>query len=533
MNTKTLLTISALALGLYPASLPTHADSPMVGMDMGGMKMAPKPTVQKPSTAPLTVTATVNPAAPQAGDNTLALTVLGSDGKPATGLKLTASVAMTSMDMGTTHPAFVETGGGHYAAKVSFSMNGPWRVVVRSGATKVAVLNFEAGAKTPWKSPPIKGAGVAPGKTDAPAASSMAGLDMGADKKAGSGAGSGGSMAGMDMSSQATKPIAALPGANAPQTEAAKPADRSVSSNQSAGNGGASSMEGMDMKGTETPGAKMDGMKSDGMKMEGMTGIADMKTATVPELHETGTYTATGDENWDKQAGFGHNAGMVGMMNQMMVGGSGMEGMKMPAMDMKFDAKNYAKPSADDADDMAGMDMGGGKSGGNPTAQGSSMPGMDMGGKGAMKGMDMGQTAKPGAQAPSSQGGGMAGMDMGQGGMKNTDMSASKPQPASPGPAGALKITAAMPSSAKAGDNALTIAVADSDGKPVSGAKITASVAMTSMDMGTTHPVITEKGPGQYAATANFSMAGPWRVRVKVTAPGRAPQIKSFDFSAK
>ncbi len=501
MNTKTLLTISVLALGLYPASLPARADSPMGGMDMGGMKMSPKPMAQKPSTAPLTVTATVNPAAPQAGDNTLALTVLGSDGKPATGLKLTASVAMTSMDMGTTHPAFVETGGGHYAAKVSFSMNGPWRVVVRSGATKVAVLDFEAGAKTAWKSPPIKVmdkvAGMAPGKTDAPAASPMAG---------------------MDMSDHATKPNAALPGPNAPQTEATKPADRSVSSNQSAGNGGASSM---------------DGMKSDGMKMEGMTGIADMKTATVPELHETGTYTATGDENWDKQAGFGHNAGMVAMMNQMMVGGSGMEGMKMPAMEMKFDAKNYAKPSADDADDMAGMDMGGGKSGGKPVAQGSSMPGMDMGGKGAVKGVDMGQAAKPGTQAPSSQGGDMAGMDMGQGGMKNTDMSASKPQPASPGPGAALKISAAMPSSAKSGDNALTIVVADSDGKPVSGATITTSVAMTSMDMGTTHPAVTEKGPGQYAATANFSMAGPWRVRVKVTAPGHAPQIKSFDFSAK
>ena len=64
----------------------------------------------------------------------------------------------------------------------------------------------------------------------------------------------------------------------------------------------------------------------------------------MPQLQEKGTYTATGGEDWKAQTGFGHNAGMVGMMNQMMVGGSGMEGMKMPAMKMDFGEKNYTKP---------------------------------------------------------------------------------------------------------------------------------------------------------------------------------------------
>ena len=436
---KTVLILSALTLTTAALTSPARADDAMAGMNMGGMKMA-----AKPAATPLTVTATLNPAAPQAGDNTLALTVLDAGGKPATGLKLTASVAMTSMDMGMTHPTFVETGAGQYTAKVNFSMNGPWRVVVRSGAAKLAVLNFEAGAKAPWKSPAVKAAVVAPAKAGAPAADPMPG---------------------MDMSTAAAKPAAAIPATSAPPPEAAKPAD----------SGG---MAGMDMK--------------------GMTGIADMKTATVPELQEKGTYTATGDEDWAKQTGFGHNAGMVAMMNQMMVGGSGMEGMKMPAMHMKFDEQNYAKPAADDADTpMAGMKMDAKKPDAAPAAPKPDAPAGDVK---AMPGMNMDAAPKPDAA------------------------------PASPAP---VKITVVTTSPPKSGDNPLLISVTDAQGKAVTGAAITTSVAMTSMDMGTTYPAVTEKGGGQYAATVNFSMAGPWRVKVKVTAPGQKPQIKAFDFSAK
>ena len=409
---KTLLILSAMTLVTVSSTLPARA-------------------AQEPAAASLSVTATVNPAAPQAGDNTLALMVLDSGGKPATGLKLTTTVVMTSMDMGTTHPAFLETGGGHYTAKIAFSMNGPWRVVVRNGASKVAVLNFEAGAKTPWKSPLGVAAGLISAKTNTPTASAMPG---------------------MDMSTPAAKPAAALPATSAPPPEAAKPVA------QPPGDTGASSM-----------------------------GSMDMKTATVPELKEKGTYTATGDENWEMQTGFGHNAGMVAMMNQMMVGGSGMEGMKMPAMTMKFDEQNYAKPEADDAD--------------------TTMPGMDMSGKAAEK------KSGPGS---------MAGMDM----------SAPTP-PGTPLAAAPVKITVTTASAPKAGDNPLTISITDAQGKPVTGAAVTTSVAMTSMDMGTTHPAVTEKGSGQYAATVNFSMAGPWRITVKAAAPGRKPQTKAFDFSAK
>ena len=466
MNTKTLLTISALALGLYPASLPTRADSPTGGMDMGSMKMSPKPMAQKPSTAPLTVAAAVSPAAPQAGDNALDLTITGPDGKPAMGLKLTTTVAMTSMDMGTTHPAVTETGGGHYATKVSFSMNGPWRVVVRNGTNKVAVLDFEAGAKTPWKSPPIK----------TPVVKAASATSIGA---APTPPPTASTMPGMEMSTPAAKPAAA----STPQPEAAKPTD-----------GGG--MAGMDMKGTD---------------MKGMTGIADMKTATIPELQEKGTYTATGDENWEKQTGFGHNAGMVAMMNQMMVGGSGMEGMKMPAMTMKFDEQNYAKPEADDAD--------------------TTMPGMDMSGKaadkksgpGSMAGMKM-EVPPPVVKSNTPVGEAKAkpGMDM------------SAPTPTGPPLASApVKITATTASAPKAGDNSLTISIIDAQGKPVTGAAVTTSVAMTSMDMGTAHPAVKDIENGHYTATVTFGMAGPWRVTVKALPPGQKPVVKAFDFMAK
>ena len=105
-------------------------------------------------------------------------------------------------------------------------------------------------------------------------------------------------------------------------------------------------------------------------------------------------------------------------------------------------------------------------------------------------------------------------------------------QPAAAAAGHVLKITATMAFPAKPGDNALDIAVMDKAGKPVTAAKVTAQVAMTSMDMGTASPEVREKGKGHYAATAAFSMAGPWRITVKVAAPGRKPEVKAFDFTA-
>ncbi len=89
-------------------------------------------------------------------------------------------------------------------------------------------------------------------------------------------------------------------------------------------------------------------------------------------------------------------------------------------------------------------------------------------------------------------------------------------------------------SNPKSGDNTLTLKVTTAAGAPVAGAKVASTVAMTSMDMGTTHPPIKEVGNGQYRGTVAFSMSGPWRVTVKVTPPGGGqPQKATFDFNAK
>lgn len=122
----------------------------------------------------------------------------------------------------------------------------------------------------------------------------------------------------------------------------------------------------------------------------------------------------------------------------------------------------------------------------------------------------------------------------GAGGMMQCGMGKPAVAPLSSAPAAknTLKITAVMASPAKSGDNALDIAVMNAAGKPLASAKVTVQVAMTSMDMGTASPTVQEKGKGHYATTAAFSMAGPWRVTVKVVAPGQKPQTKAFDFMA-
>ena len=78
----------------------------------------------------------------------------------------------------------------------------------------------------------------------------------------------------------------------------------------------------------------------------------------------------------------------------------------------------------------------------------------------------------------------------------------------------------------------LTITVTDPSGQPVPGATVTASVAMTSMDMGTSHPAFKDTGAGKYTGQVQFSMAGPWRVTVSVIPPGGGPPtVQAFDYA--
>jgi copper transport protein len=68
-------------------------------------------------------------------------------------------------------------------------------------------------------------------------------------------------------------------------------------------------------------------------------------------------------------------------------------------------------------------------------------------------------------------------------------------------------------------------------GRPVTGAKVTASFAMVEMDMGTSAYRLRERSPGVYAGrTSGLIMAGDWRLGVKVVPPdGAAFSVRVVD----
>lgn len=131
------------------------ATDSMPGMTMPGPAPTPEapPAASASGVSPMAVTvanvtSVVTPAPPKAQrKNVVTLTVTGSNGKPLIGATVKASVAMTSMDMGTSHPAFKDLGDGRYQGQVTFSMTGPWRVTVSvtppgGGTPTTKTLNY-------------------------------------------------------------------------------------------------------------------------------------------------------------------------------------------------------------------------------------------------------------------------------------------------------------------------------------------------------------------------------------------------------
>ncbi len=295
-------------------------------------------------------------------------------------------------------------------------------------------------------------------------------------------------------------------------------------------------------------------------------------------------WTVTGTEDWTLLRGFGKAAGMVGMMNGMMVGGGAMQNMKMGKMDMSM--AEQPAPTPEEARSAPGQapaapTVSPAKAAititpdppvvGDNTldiavtnADGRPITGLKLAATVAMVTMDMG-TAHP---AVTEMGSGhyrtkislsMAGpwrvvlaggeganavkqtLDLQAGGTKASSQAQSpqsqapQAQSSAPASAGPLTVTAALASgAAKTGEgNILVVTVTDAAGRPVTGAHVTSSAAMVTMDMGTTHPVFKDMGNGKYKGTVGFSMAGPWRVTVKAAVLGRPPQTKAFDFTAK
>ncbi len=337
--------------------------------------------------------ASIKPNPPVMDENMLDIQIVDAAKKPIAGLKFTATVAMTSMDMGTAHPTVKETSPGHYQTKPLFLMNGPWRVTIvsKSPALKIP-LDFEIGNKKKWTQDPI-----------------LISLGNPATPTKGSGEANPDEKPTVAPEQQAPTPPALAPTPAEPTTKEPQTVP--------------------DM-------------------------LALHSSALVPELHEKTSYVVNGDENWEIRTGFGKNYQMVAMMFLMMVEGSGMEGMKMAVMNMNFGQDTF--------------------------------------------------TEIPGEASPPLP-------------SMNSD----------------LMVDAKVMGSPKVGDNEVQISLMDGKGNAVTGAKITATVAMTSMDMGTTHPKVQEIGKGLYNTNPAFSMAGPWRLTLVAAASDGKSGTFSFEFEAK
>jgi hypothetical protein len=181
-----------------------------------------------------------------------------------------------------------------------------------------------------------------------------------------------------------------------------------------------------------------------GMAMEMGDAAKDM-----PKIGNGRVVRAPAMTSLEQNAGFGANTAMVDMMNEMMVGGSGMESMKMAPMSLKFNNSTYASPV---------------------------------------------ELQRKAAQRDSDR----------------------------------LRVSASLNE-----DRRLNITLKNIDGKPVTGAKILAFVSMSEMDMGISHPVVTEVGKGRYSAAVNFGMAGSWSVVLTISDAAEAPITKSFKFLIK
>lgn len=287
----------------------------------------------------------------------------------------------------------------------------------------------------------------------------------------------------------------------------------------------------------------------------------------VSRLQPKRVVTVTGTEDWESLRGFGKDAPMAEMMTLMMVGGSGMEHMKMAPM------KRGGRQ-------MAGMDMGA-PAPSTPSAA-ASQNGLDLHaiispnppivGDNTLDIEATDGSGKPVTSLKLSVSVAMTSMDMGtehpkvvegRDGHYTTAVNFSMKGPwrvtftgsAAGNPTGGLVRTGldfnvgsqekwgtpavpkvvlnTPPAALKVGKNALAFDLLDGAGRPITGAKVTTTVGMTSMDMGTAHPKAQEGKGGRYATEVEFSMAGPWRVTLTIVPPNQKPFTRSLDFNVK
>jgi len=66
----------------------------------------------------------------------------------------------------------------------------------------------------------------------------------------------------------------------------------------------------------------------------------------------------------------------------------------------------------------------------------------------------------------------------------------------------------------------LELHLTNQEGMPIEQAQVVPSAWMTNMDMGMNRVSVMRLGQGNYRAQLQFSMAGPWEIRVEAQAPG-------------
>ncbi len=80
------------------------------------------------------------------------------------------------------------------------------------------------------------------------------------------------------------------------------------------------------------------------------------------------------------------------------------------------------------------------------------------------------------------------------------------------------------------GNNILIALVTDSQGRPLSDAKLTFDLDMINMSHGKNIVTGSPLGGGQYSGQVIFMMPGPWRAIVRIDLPGQTESIR-FDFN--
>ncbi len=114
------------------------------------------------------------------------------------------------------------------------------------------------------------------------------------------------------------------------------------------------------------------------------------------------------------------------------------------------------------------------------------------------------------------------------------------PATATPGPAlgsqqvnGLLVVLRSHPASPIRGRNVLDVLIADAESRPVTDARVSFDMDMTTMSHGINIVPAQSNGNGHYTGQAFFMMPGPWRVITVIERPGRPADRVRFNFNVK